>query len=253
MPDPLDKVAAAAPVGSADAGSPTGSDGTNQDQSVGAGGSAQTPDFEAQFTALNESMDKLRKETTNQRSIHDRQMARMRAEMTPPAPPPTYVQAGQAAPDENAFASQINAKFASSDQARADLEYQTAINTFKVDNAGWGDDWDEMQKILGDNEQVVNVAVYRQDGSVDYGKTLSYTRNMVQNVKYGAARAKADAERATLEAGRASRQAQAVISGSAGYAIPQGFTEADVSKMSPEEMVKKGVFPTSTEAPTVYD
>lgn len=151
------------------------------------------------------------------------------------------------------MAAQINAKFASSDQARADLEYQTAVNTFKVDNAGWGDDWDEMQAILGDNERVQNVAVYKQDGTVDYAKTLSYTRNIVQNSKYGAARAKADAERATLEAGRASRQAQAVISGTGGYAMPQDVTAEDVKGMTPQQMIDKGIYQTDPNDPPTFD
>lgn len=249
MPESSDNANKPAPAGVASAAAPTGSADTGSEQAA----ETPSPNYEAQITALNESMATLRKETTNQRSLHDRQMARMRAEMAPPASPPTYVQPGQAQTEEAALATQINQKFASSDQVQADLAYQTAINTFKVDNAGWGDDWDEMQAILGDDAQVANVAVYRQDGTVDYGKTLSFTRNMVQNAKYGAARAKADAERATLEAGRASRQEQAVISGSAGYALPEGVEAPDASKHSPKEMIDKGMYAVNPNDPPTFD
>ncbi len=248
MPESSDNANKSAPAGVASAVAPTGSADTGTEQTT-----ESSPNYEAQISALNETVAGMKKGFDNQRSLHDRQMARMRADMTPPTPPQQFVQAGQAQTEEQTLASQINAKFATSDQARADLEYQTAINTFKVDNSGWQDDWDEMQSILGDDARVQDVAVYKADGTVDYRKTLSYTRNMVQNTKYGTARAKADAERNTLEAERASRQQQAVISGSSGYAMPSDITQEDVSKMTPREMIEKGVFPVDENDPPVFE
>lgn len=252
MPEPTDKAGqqSAAPAGSASAVAPTGDAGTDQGQAA----QAQSPDPLAQINALNEEMARLKKETQHQRALHDRQMARMRAELAPqpPVQPVLQGQGGVADPDATLVA-QLNQEFQTRDQRAAELEYQTELNSFKVDNPDWREDWEDMQRILGDDGEVQSVVVYKPNGSVDYRKTLAFTRNMVQNTKYGAARKQAEAERARLEAERAAQQQQAVISGSGAYSVPEGVNMEDISKMTPREMIEKGVFPVDPNDPPVFD
>lgn len=246
MVDPSDK--ANAPV-------EEGADLATGANSVGEGQPASpAPDPDAQIRALNDTVETLKKGFDHQRALHDQQMARMRREMqaaAPPPPTPQYVDNGYG--NQDALVQQINQELQNRDAKTSEMEYRLALTSFKADNPDWRDDWSEMENILNDDANVQRVAVYDPQGRVDYGKTLSFARQTVQSEKYSASRKAAQQEKRRLESERLSQQDRAVISGAGGYSVPEGITPQDISRMSPKEMVAKGVYPIDPNDPPRFD
>ncbi len=75
----------------------------------------------------------------------------------------------------------------------------------------------------------------------------------MQNSKYAKARAAAREEKARFEQERASQQEKAVISGSSAHSLPEGITQQDIGRMSPKEMIEKGVYPIDPNDPPSFD
>jgi hypothetical protein len=216
-------------------------------------GQASSPQgaSEAQLAQFNETLSKMQRTIEGQRSMYDRRFNELQNRIAPQAPP-QHVAAGQA-PEEQQLVQQINNEFQARDMTTEQMAYEQAKTSFKVDNPNWQEDWSEMERILNDDSEVQNVAVYGPNGKVDYGKTLRYTHSLVRDTRLSAAQQRAVSESARLEQQRASQNEQAVISGQGGYALPEGIEPQDIGKMTPKEMIDKGVYPIDPNDPPVFD
>lgn len=102
--------------------------------------------------------------------------------------------------------------------------------------------WDEIMKVMEDENQAALVASRRDDGSLDFYGSYANALNRVLASKFRAAKAAGSeaAEKAKIE--QAKQRAQADLGGGAGTeAIPETLTLEDVEKLTPKQMEDMGL------------
>lgn len=131
----------------------------------------------------------------------------------------------------------------------AALEKQTRENSRDTKMARFFQDfpdarehWDDIMKIMEDENQAALVANRRDDGSLDFYASYHNALNKVLASKLRAGKAAGEAAAAKAKADQANTRAQADLGGGAGLeSVPESLTLADVEKMTPEQMEKMGL------------
>lgn len=168
----------------------------------------------------------------------DGEIARLRRQATAPAyaqPDDPYVEA-PAAPSTD---------IAELDAIRADL----AITRFRQETPDWQEHWSEVNDILSDPVRVNSVATYRSDGRVDYQGTVKRAYSEVKLARLEKLQQEAAAARAAAEQAKQSNRAQAFISGEGAGELP---ADLDISKMTADEMLAKGLVSFDESDPPEY-
>lgn len=143
--------------------------------------------------------------------------------------------------NENAQSNQGGVVDEEEEREKEELRRDAKIARFLQDFPEARENWQEILKLVANDQMAEALTAYTARGKVDYYKSYRNALREVQAAKYSAAQRTAAETRATTTQQSESVRAQATGSGVTAEPDLESLSLEDIEKMTPEEMEKAGI------------